>query len=226
MNKTIDPIWEEKYNLGLAQYYPWDVIVSFIYKNAPKNKPRAEIKILEIGCGSAPNLWFAAREGFCVTGIDGSKSAIELARKRFEREGLTGDFIVSDFTKTLPLQDNHYDFVIDRGSITCVGIEAGLSTIGEILRVLKPEGKFFFNPYSDRHSSAISGQKGNDGLTINISEGSMTNVGQICFYSKKDVLKAVERFEIISLNHIEQMDMSRPSYEIHAEWRLVLKKPI
>jgi 2-polyprenyl-3-methyl-5-hydroxy-6-metoxy-1,4-benzoquinol methylase len=81
--KTLDPIWEEKYSAGHAQRYPWDPVVTFIFRNAPRDRPRSEVRILEVGCGTASNLWFAAREGFNVAGVDGGESAIAYAKQRF-----------------------------------------------------------------------------------------------------------------------------------------------
>ena len=179
--RTFDPIWEEKYRNGHHEKYPWDTVVSFVFRHAPKNLKPNEIKILEVGCGTGSNLWFAAREGFRVSGIDASQSAIEYARDRFNKEGLDGELKVGDFTK-LPFNSDNYDLVIDRAAIACCSLTAAEHVICEIYRVLKTNGKFLFNPYSTKHTSALSGEKGSDGLIYNITSGTLINCGQLCFY--------------------------------------------
>ena len=49
----IDPVWEEKYSAGQEVRYPVDGIANFVYHNAPKDRPRHEVKVLEVGCGTA-----------------------------------------------------------------------------------------------------------------------------------------------------------------------------
>jgi SAM-dependent methyltransferase len=221
---TLDPIWEEKYSQGHAERYPWDIVVSFVFRNYPRHKERHEIKILEIGCGTGSNLWFAAREGFQVSGIDGSFSAIEYAKKRFEEEGLTGDLRVGDFTQ-LPFESDSFDLVIDRGAIVCCGLSAGQTAVAEVRRVLQVGGKFLCNPYSDRHSSYVSGKQGADGLRVEISDGTLTGVGQICFYGRQNVETLfAEGWNILSLQHLEWTEQSQPKYTVHAEWRVIAKK--
>jgi ubiquinone/menaquinone biosynthesis C-methylase UbiE len=181
------------------------------------------VHILEVGCGTAPNLWFAAREGFSVAGVDGAESAITAAQQRFQSEGLVADLRVADFT-TLPFEDNSFDLVIDRCSLTCCGAEMAKQAVVEIRRVLKTGGRFLFNPYSDRHSSASSGRPGLDGVTIDISAGSMIGVGQLCFYGRQQVIDALKGFKFLDLQHIESVSMLEPTRLVHAEWRAVAEK--
>src|SRR3954451_16714670 len=94
---SFDTSWEERYQRGAALVrYPYDFVVQFVNRYPP-DKPREETLVLEVGCGAGNNLWFAAREGFQVAGIDGSAAAIAYARRRFEQDGLTGDLLVGDF---------------------------------------------------------------------------------------------------------------------------------
>jgi SAM-dependent methyltransferase len=217
---SFDPIWESKYAGGHAQRYPWDAVVSFVFRNAPKDRPRESIRILEVGCGTGSNLWFAAREGFAVGGVDASVSAIAAARKRFEQDGLVGELKVANFN-SLPFPEASFDLVIDRGSLTCVGRTVASQAIEEIKRVLVPGGRLYFNPYSDQHSSASSGRPGKDGLTIDIAEGTMVGVGQICFYGRADVLSALSNWHIHSVKHVIWKDELVPTGLIHAEWQVV-----
>jgi SAM-dependent methyltransferase len=221
---SFDAIWEEKYASGHQQRYPWDCVVSFVFRNAPKNSARSETTILEVGCGTGGNLWFAAREGFRVIGVDGSASAIAAAKKRFADEGLAGDLRVADFV-TLPFDDASADLAIDRGALTCCGTIALKSAIAEVHRVLRPGGRFLFNPYADSHSSARSGMPGPDGLTVNISAGTLTGVGHIRFASRTDLSELLAvGWKILSLDRIERCDMLRPEGTIHAEWLVVAEK--
>ncbi len=221
---SLDPVWEEKYSTGHTVRYPYDSVVSFIFRNAPRNVERAQVKILEVGCGTGNNLWFAAREGFCVYGVDGSKSAIEFAQNYFAKEGLKGDLRVGDFTK-LPFESDFFDLVIDRGSLTCCGFESAKTAIKEIYRVLKKDGKFFFNPYSENHSSFAAGEAGADGVTKDINAGTMTGVGQICFYAKRQALDVLgPNFKVESIHSMEDSDVTTASVSVHAEWRIIARK--
>jgi SAM-dependent methyltransferase len=222
---TLDPIWEEKYSRGHAQRYPWDAVVSFVYRHAPRNRPRADIRILEVGFGTASNLWFAAREGFSVAGVEGSASAVELARKRFGDEGLDGaNLLVGDFTAPLPFEDDAFDLVIDRGALTCCGMSAARRAIADIARVMRLGGHFFFNPYSRAHTSARSGRPGADGVVLDIAHGSLVGAGQICFYDETEVRQTLgSGWTIVRLDHLVISDQAKQPPDIHAEWRAIVQ---
>jgi SAM-dependent methyltransferase len=204
--------------------YPFDSVVSFVFRHRPRNKPPGQTRILELGCGAGNNLWFAAREGFQVFGLDASPSAIAYAKKRFLEEGLTGEFQVGDFTR-LPYPDNFFDLVIDRAAIICMGRKIARKTIKEVRRVLATGGKFHFNPYSENHASRASGNAGEDGLTVDISGGTLVGVGQICFYDKAAMLDSFGKgWRVCSLQHIEQVELADSAASIHAEYKLIAEK--
>lgn len=219
-----DPIWEEKYKAGHVQRYPWDSVVSFVFRNAPRDKPRHEVSILEVGCGTGSNLWFMAREGFRAAGIDASPSAISAARARMEAESLQADLRVGSFAD-LPFPDACFDLAVDRGSLTCVGDSIARQAVKELQRTLRPGGLFLFNPYSAAHGSRISGKVGKDGLTYDITAGTMQHVGHIRFYTRQEVYNLLEHgFEILSCQHVELKDETAPPEETHAEWRVIARK--
>lgn len=222
--QSFDPIWEVKYSRGHAQRYPWDFVVSFVFRYAPRHKARNEAAILEVGCGTGANLWFAAREGFQVAGIDASASAINYARKRFLEENLKGDFRVGDYSE-LPFEDHAFDMVIDRGAIVCTGLSTAKKTVAAIHRVLKKGGMFLFNPYSEQHSSYSAGKKAADNLTVDISAGTLIGAGQISFYSRQQIDRLLSRgWDLASVQHLEIREELNPQKMIHAEWRIIAKK--
>jgi ubiquinone/menaquinone biosynthesis C-methylase UbiE len=222
----IPNIWEkELYGAGKhLNRYPFDNVVSFIYRNYPRDKNRKNIRILEIGCGSGNNLWFAAREGFSVTGIDGSTTAINYAKERFRNENLEGTFVVGDFTQ-LPFEDDFYDLVIDRGSIVCVNIDGAKKAMSEVARVLKTKGLFLLNLYSDRHSSYSSGTLQNDGFTSDITDGTLVGVGSLCFYGRKQIdYLTKESWVTLNIKHKSFDEFYNSKILTHSEWEVILEK--
>jgi ubiquinone/menaquinone biosynthesis C-methylase UbiE len=220
---SIDQTWEKRYanNPNYRSWYPWSEVVSFLYRNAPRNRPWREMSVLEVGCGTGNNLWFAAREGFRTAGIEGSETAVEFARKRFAEEGLDGDFRVGDFS-SLPFADRSFDFVIDRGSLTLTTRPGAIDCVREVRRVIKPNGLFQCGPFSDRDSSFYR-TPDEDGLVRGIEVGTL-QCGQARFYSLQDMRDLFQegwKFEV--LQHIEEADMMAPARISHCRWLAVLR---
>lgn len=220
-----DPFWEsEIYSRGLHfNLYPFDAVVSFLFRWT-RGRVRDETNVLEIGCGAGNNLWFAAREGFRVAGIDGSESAIDFAKRRFAQDKLNGDLRIGTFLD-LPWQNETFDIGIDRASLVCVGHEAQRVAIIQMHRVLRSGGVFFFNGYSDEHTSAKSGEVLGDGRVAKIRAGKLAGVGALSFNSRSqiDALFA-EGWEIKNVEQLILLDHSSQRIETHAEWRVVARK--
>ena len=222
--KSFDSIWEELYGAGAQlNRYPWDVVVSFLFTNKPRGRAHSDVNILEVGCGAGSNLWFAAREGFRVAGIDGSESGIAYARGRFEAEGLAGDLRVGDFTD-LPWPDGSFDLAVDRASLTCCGRTTADYAVAELRRVLRPGGRLLFTPYSDRHPSARSGQSGEDGVRVGIDAGDLVGVGQIRFYGRQDIEELLDGWRVLALDHVEVVSELVGALSAHAHWRVVAER--
>ena len=219
-----EPIWEDKYSAGHRQRYPWDLVVSFVFQNLPSDRPFSEVKIMEIGFGTAPNLWFAAREGFQVSGIEGSKSAVDVAREKFKSDGLCGDLRVGDFTN-LPFENDEFDLIIDRASMVCVGLQGHNKTVAEVHRCLRKGGRFLHNVYSDRHSSMRSGSLEDDGLIGDIKSGTLVGTGRIHFSSR---LEIDERFKvgwkILQFELREGINLLSTGGDRHSEFVVVAEK--
>jgi SAM-dependent methyltransferase len=101
--------------------------------------------VLDVGCGAGVDLARFARGGAEVTGVDVSPSAIELARKNFEQQGLRGRFEVAD-GEHLPFPDNTFDLVFAHGVVQYTASPERL--VDECRRVLKPGGEAVFQVYN------------------------------------------------------------------------------
>lgn len=144
-----DPTWEQVFRRQEWGKYPPEELVRFTARNFYKTPDRAAVRMLDIGCGTGAATWFLAREGFSASGIDGSETAIDIARKRFEQENLKADFMVGDFLR-LPYPDASFDCVVDVVALQHNRPEKIAETLREVRRILKPGGRVFSMMLSGR----------------------------------------------------------------------------
>jgi len=71
-------------------------------------------KALDIGCGTGDNVFWAAKIGFTVTGIDLSEKAIEIAKENAIQNNVEADFYTCDIFKD-EIPGAPYGFIFDRG---------------------------------------------------------------------------------------------------------------
>jgi ubiquinone/menaquinone biosynthesis C-methylase UbiE len=103
-------------------------------------------RLLEVGCGIGTDLVRFAKGGARVTGIDLAQTAIELARKNFELNGVKAEDLRVANGEALPYADAEFDVVYGHGVIQYTADAPRL--IGEMHRVLKPGGTGIFMVYN------------------------------------------------------------------------------
>ncbi len=141
MKKSWDKRWERTFRTREWGKYPPEELVRFIARNYYRSKSRRKIRILDLGCGTGASTWYIAREGFTTTGIDGSPTAVKIAKKRFAKERVKADLRVGDIVE-LPFKNEYFQAVTDIGSIQHNSPTNIRKIIAEAHRVLKPGGKF------------------------------------------------------------------------------------
>lgn len=140
---TWDPVWEEVFRSREWGRYPQEEVVRFVARAFYRAPDRSRVRILELGCGPGSGAsWFVASEGFRLAGIDGSATAIEKARRRFESEGLAGEFVQGDIA-ALPWPEATFDAVLDVVCLACNEESDTRAILREVRRVLVPEGLHF-----------------------------------------------------------------------------------
>ena len=218
-------LWDQIFSDQNPTLYPYNSVVSFVFRNYPKHKEKKEIRVLDVGCGGANNLFFIAEMGFKAYGIDGSKNVIQIAKKRLQQKNLTAELFIGDF-RELPFKSDFFDLVIDRGSLCCLDKSGIQQTVNEINRVLLPGGIFFSSSYADDHTSSKSGKRIQNGITTDIKKGSLQGVGDISFFSQLEIKNLFENgWDIKSLKHKHSIDLAN-NEDVHAEWEIHALKTI
>lgn len=220
-----NPIWEDIYgNNREMNRYPHHTLVGFVFRHYGKVQNRGAVAVLELGFGAGNNLWFLAREGFGVAGVEGAPSAVAFARQRFAADGLAGDLRVGDFTR-LPWDDGSFDLVVDRGSLTSSARSAVAAALEESRRVLKPGGRLFSMIYSDAHPGRAFGTQTEPQTYDHFTGGYFQGHGTVSFCSRADIDTLYGRqFEIESLKltleeeHLQGVELT------NALWTVVGQK--
>jgi 2-polyprenyl-6-hydroxyphenyl methylase/3-demethylubiquinone-9 3-methyltransferase len=100
------------------------------------------LKVLDVGCGGGYTCEFLARRRAAVFGTDISESSLEAARRHAAKSGLRIDYRLGK-PGFLPFADAQMDVV------TCFQVLEHVrdvrTTLSEVRRVLKPQGRLFFD---------------------------------------------------------------------------------
>lgn len=196
-SSTPDPIWEHSfYQTGKFARCPYDYVASFVFRNAPP-KPRNEVRILEVGCGTGNNSWFLSQEGFACSGTDGAPSAISYAKARC---GPACDLRVAEFPH-IPFPEEQFDLAFDRAAICYASLEIARETIENIRKTLRANGKFLFTPYLFHSAPGMNG------------------LG----YTEEMVREILSRWQIVEIQKATFEDFGR-SQLLWTEWRVVAEK--
>ena len=207
--RTWDPVWEETFRSRGWGRYPPEHVVRFVASRFFGVKDRSKVRLLEIGCGPGANVWFMAREGFSVSGIDGSQTAIRQAEQRLAEEGLRADLRTGDFTQ-LPWPDESFDGVVENVSLYSNRRAAIERALDEVHRVLRPTGLFLSTFFSDRTWGYGTGETAEPEGFMNVREGPLA-LGNYCFFLRRDrVQELFRRFAEVEVETVSRtMDGER-----------------
>ncbi len=194
----MDIIWETLFRSQEWGKYPPESVVRFVARNFYAAPERSRIRLLDAGCGSGACIWFMAREGFQVAGIDGSRSAIQYAKERLKAEGLAADLRVGDYT-SLPWPDESFDGAIDNVSFYSNLVADWQRAIDETYRVLKPGGLFFTSSFTTNTWGSNTGMEVEPGSFRDIPEGPFHQRGLAHFIGESELRELLRRFSGVDL---------------------------
>lgn len=186
--------------------YPPEELVRFIARSFRNVSDRSQVSVLEIGCGPGPNIWYLAREGYAVAGIDGSPTAIRQAEQRLQSEGLpAADLKAGDFS-SLPWPDASFDAVIDVAALYANTMPTIRATVAEIVRVLKPGGLFFGKMFGDESTGSDSGTMLEPGTRHKPTKGVCAGNEVAHFFSREELPNMFSGFSRLAVDRVHRTD--------------------
>lgn len=218
--------WKEIYKQRQYEtYYPFDEVVSFAFRYSPKDRPRSEIKVLDLGCGLGNNLRFLASTGFAATGLDISDDAVSRCEQLLKSEGLNAELVCASCAD-LPFDDSSFDMVVDRSTFAMLPDDIFHAGLSEVRRILRPSGHLLFTPFADNHSSNGLQDTVVDGLVFPVTGGYLRLRDRgVRFMSANDI-RALFRdgWTLKSAVLKEQTEMLKPERDVDSSWNVVAQK--
>lgn len=170
--------------------YPGEDVVRFVARHFFSTPDRSQVRLLEVGSGTGANLWFMAREGFSVHGIDAAPTGVAKSCERLDREvpgwrERGGQVQVGDFAQ-LPYPDGTFDAVLDVAAVCYAPWASARAVYAELARVTKPGGRLFSRTFAQGCWGEGTGCE----LAPHFwacTEGPLANLGGTRFTSPDDV---------------------------------------
>lgn len=154
------------YNLMYRWWAPWNAVgvrpeLRQVLEDGwitPQSHPHA----IDLGCGSGANVVFLAEQGFDATGVDFSRVALEKARARAAKAGVSATFVEGDLTaESIPGVEGTFDFLIDFGTLDDLGRQGRRAMAHTVVRLSRPGTRFlfwcFYDPYAGLPLISFSG---------------------------------------------------------------------
>lgn len=215
-----DPAWERIFREREWGRYPPEELIRFVAARFYRAPDRSAIRILDAGCGPGANLWYLAREGFSAVGIDGSKAALDRARKRLSKERLDAELVLGDLAQLdTYFEPESFDAIVDVAALQHNRIGDVQCVVDEMHTCLKPGGHLF--------SMLIAAGSWGDGLGCEIEpgtftdvpEGPLTGAGTSHFFELEEVEQVFGSFDDVQIEQSERSLEGRRY--IHRQWVVI-----
>lgn len=220
-HKSPITLWEQIFKSKEWGKYPGEPFIRFIAHNF-YHLQRSNIYIFELGLGTGANLWYLAREGFKVGGIEYSKVGIERFKNRLKDDNLLNslqDIYEGDYEEQLTrLKDDSLDCIFESASFMCNDIIKTKRVIKIAYKKLKLGGKFF--------STGPVRTTGQIDFSANamqeLTSGPYANTGKVRFATQNDLesLYEIDSFNTlpatnnyIKINNYYELTQNYPTTE-------------
>ena len=97
-------------------------------------------RLLDSGCGTGEHSLLAAQRGAAVTGVDISRNAVEMARRKAADRGLDVAFAVVNMLAPVEFDDASFDTVLDSGVFHSFEGPEQTAYVDNLTRVTRPGG--------------------------------------------------------------------------------------
>ena len=149
-------------------------------------------RILEVGCGNGKTAAALMKKGFKVTGVDFSKSAIEMCRGTLD----AGEFVCASVLD-LPFGDCIFDGAVAFHVLEHLEFDELSKAVNELYRVLRPGSHLLIRCFAKGDMRSEKGKV--DGDSVTRGNGIVYH-----YYSEEVLSKALHPFECSEICTVEE----------------------
>ena len=218
-------VWEAIFASKESGKYPPASLIRFIARNYYSAIDRKNIKILEIGSGTGPNIWYLVREGFTVFGIESSPTGREITLARIREEELDLDqstILLGNYLEIIDNFDNDYfDAIIDVESLYLNSYDATKKMIEKCFSKLKNGGLMFSQTFSEK----TTGMNEEELMyhSVRPVRGPLKNTGVARFTTKSDI-QNLYKLEGNLIRGIGLQELHMANGDLISEWLIEVEK--
>ncbi len=187
---------------------PWNIETPpDILQNIVKTEKIKPCKVIELGCGTGNYVIYLSSKGFDASGVDISKTAIEIATNSASKKGINCNFISSDVLGDMTEVQETFDFAYDWELLHHIFPQDREKYINNVHRLLNPEGMYLSVCFSEK-SPQFGG----------VGKYRKTPIDTVLYFSsEREIVSLVEPlFEIEKLETVEIQGKFAPHRAIYA----------
>ncbi len=187
---------------------PWNIETPpDILQKIVKTEKIKPCKVIELGCGTGNYVIYLSSKGFDATGVDISKTAIEIATNSASKKGINCNFISSDVLGDMTEVQDTFDFAYDWELLHHIFPQDREKYINNVHRLLNPEGMYLSVCFSEK-SPQFGG----------VGKYRKTPLDTVLYFSSEsEIVSLVEPlFEIEKLETVEIQGKFAPHRAIYA----------
>lgn len=182
-----ESVWESLFSQRSWGKYPSEEAIRFFVR-AVRNLDRAEVDVLDLGCGEGALAWFFRREGASqVVAMDGSPSGLKNVPVLARSFGVTNGIrtLHGDITDPESVLKEKFDIIVDHYSLCANPAGAIAQAFGQCYRLLRDGGHFMTAGFGPTTTGMNSGEKFGDSTFRDLTTGPLANRGLVTLLSAK-----------------------------------------
>jgi SAM-dependent methyltransferase len=199
---------EKIYRTISPENIPWNIETPpGILQDIVKTEKVKPCKVIELGCGAGNYVIYLSASGFIATGVDISKTAIEMAKSSAVKRKVQCNFIVVDVLSEMTEVQDTFDFAYDWELLHHIFPQDREKYMKNVYRLLNPGGQYLSVCFSEK-----SPQFGGEG------KYRKTPLDTILYFSSESEMVSLftKYFEIEELKTIDIKGKFAPHKAIYA----------